>query len=128
MNLINNNNNRYSNMVQYWLPLLWYKISVQFSYIQDSLLEKTSINPDSIFYRINQTLLYLTFPIFRFMFNWYIVSLIWGNMDVISAISTHLFGLSFCLFVTIGLLNTLWLFRLFYSGDLFRGDKKNTRE
>jgi hypothetical protein len=84
-------------------------------------MEKMHFDGASLRYRINQTLLYLTFPVFRYIYNWWVLSKVWNHADQICSISNLLFGFSLAFFLTIGMLNTLWLFRLFYSVELFRG-------
>jgi len=83
--------------------------------------QKINMDPTAKLFRINQTLLYTTFPIFRFLYNWYVINLIWTRSDDIQKISELLFYFGMTLFITIGLLNTFWMFRLFYSVELFRG-------
>lgn len=89
---------------------------------------------------LNQTILYITFFIFRFLHNFYVLYmgkyisysfiiiinyLVWQYKIEICNISKLLFICGFIVITKIGFLNLLWLFRLFSSIELFRGEIDN---
>eukprot|EP01119_Soliformovum_irregulare_P018274 TRINITY_DN5571_c0_g1_i2.p1 TRINITY_DN5571_c0_g1~~TRINITY_DN5571_c0_g1_i2.p1 ORF type:complete len:283 (-),score=31.76 TRINITY_DN5571_c0_g1_i2:36-779(-) len=96
-------------------------ISTVFLYIR-YFMSKAGVSSSSLLFRSNQTLLYISFPLFRFAHNFYIMWCIWMAYEEIQKTSILLFFGAEILFGIVGILNTFWLFRLVYSIELFRGE------
>jgi hypothetical protein len=67
-------------------------ISTVFLYT-NFFMEKSGVDYSSKLYRLNQMLLYLTFPVFRFLYNWYVLGLIWSMRHHIEVILNSLCSL-----------------------------------
>jgi len=88
-------------------------------------LKKTG-RTNTLLFKVDQLLLKVTFVMFRFMHNFRVLYSLWIHREELFEISILFFIIATAVFITIGILNTLWLFRLFSSVELFRGDNEVT--